>query len=124
MEEFSKQKIVYQELTQGSSFALDLNGEYMVSNTGYLISGNDIEYLIISLNSKLIEYVFKRFYSVSLGESGIRWLSQCIMELPIKKITNNQDYSTMLKESDNNKNNFIYQLYNLSEEEVRFIEEL
>ncbi|HBN04906.1 MAG TPA: hypothetical protein DD434_03830, partial [Bacteroidales bacterium] len=75
-------------------------------------------------NSKLIEYVFKRFYSVSLGESGIRWLSQCIMELPIKKITNNQDYSTMLKESDNNKNNFIYQLYNLSEEEVRFIEEL
>jgi len=86
-EDFLKPKIVYQELTQGSSFALDKNGEYLVSNTGYIISGNNLDYILYMLNSKVIEYCFKCFYSISLGESGLRWLSQYVMNLPIPQIS-------------------------------------
>ena len=87
LEDFLKPKIVYQELTQGSSFALDKNGEYLVSNTGYIISGNNLDYILYMLNSKVIEYCFKCFYSISLGESGLRWLSQYVMNLPIPQIS-------------------------------------
>ena len=41
-EDFYKQKIVYQELTQGSCFYLDKEAKFFVSNTGYLITGNDL----------------------------------------------------------------------------------
>ena len=37
-EDFSKPKIIYQELTQGSSFYLDKDSQFWVSNTGYLIT--------------------------------------------------------------------------------------
>jgi adenine-specific DNA-methyltransferase len=89
-EEFDKPKIMYQELSQGSSFALDEEGEYFVSNTGYLITGNDIEYIIHMLNSRVIEYCFKLFYSISLGDSGLRWLSQYIINLPLPQLTYSQ----------------------------------
>ena len=56
LEDFFKPKIVYQELTQGSAFALDLENNYFISNTGYLISGSNLNYLIKLLNSKIIEF--------------------------------------------------------------------
>ncbi|MDD3200547.1 MAG: TaqI-like C-terminal specificity domain-containing protein [Bacteroidales bacterium] len=101
MEEFDKPKIVYQELSQGSSFALDEEGEYFVSNTGYLITGNDIEYIIHMLNSRVIEYCFRLFYSISLGDSGLRWLSQYIMNLPLPKLSYSQK-ETLLTSFHNN----------------------
>jgi len=67
IEDFYKQKIVYQELTQGSCFYLDKDATFFVSNTGYLITGENLDYLILFLNSKFIEFIFKKFYSVSLG---------------------------------------------------------
>ena len=78
MEDFYKQKIVYQELTQGSSFYHDQEGRFYISNTGYLITGQNLNYLILFLNSKVIEVAFRQFYSISLGEKGLRWLSQYV----------------------------------------------
>ena len=121
IEDFSKQKIVYQELTQGSCFYLDKEAHFFISNTGYLITGRDLEYLILFLNSKFIEFVFKSFYSVSLGGSGIRWLAQCIENLPIP-IAKNTDYKRVKTEDDIKK--YVYTAYNLSEEEINYINSL
>ncbi len=121
IEDFYKQKIVYQELTQGSCFYLDKEAQFFISNTGYLITGGNLEYLILFLNSKFIEFVFKSFYSVSLGSSGIRWLAQCIENLPIP-FAKNTDYKTLKTDEEIEK--YIYITYNLSEEEINYINSL
>ena len=121
IEDFYKQKIVYQELTQGSCFYLDKEAKFFVSNTGYLITGNDLEYLILFLNSKFVEFIFKSFYSVSLGGSGIRWLAQCIENLPIPFVKDS-DYKKLKTEEEIEK--YIYKKYDLSEEEINCINSL
>jgi len=85
LEDFSKPKIVYQELTQGSCFAFDEEGKYTVANTAYLIIGEHLPYLIRLLNSSLVEYAYKHFYGTLIGSSGIRWLSFNVNELPIPR---------------------------------------
>ena len=121
IEDFYKQKIVYQELTQGSCFYLDKEAKFFVSNTGYMITGNDLEYLILFLNSKFVEFIFKSFYSVSLGGSGIRWLAQCIENLPIPFVKDS-DYKKLKTEEEIEK--YIYKKYDLSEEEINHINSL
>ena len=121
IEDFYKQKIVYQELTQGSCFYLDKEAKFFVSNTGYLITGNDLEYLILFLNSKFVEFIFKSFYSVSLGGSGIRWLAQCIENLPIPFVKDS-DYKKLKTEEEIEK--YIYKKYDLSKEEINCINSL
>lgn len=90
IKEFEKEKIVYQELTQGSRFAYDKKGEYFISNTAYLLTGKDIKFLIAFLNSKLIEYAFNSFICISIGKKGIRWLNQYMQELFIPELSKKQ----------------------------------
>jgi adenine-specific DNA-methyltransferase len=115
---------VYQELTQGSCFALDNKGEFMVANTGYLITGSNLQYLIKLLNSNCIEFIYKHFYATMLGENGIRWLRQNIVNLPIPLFTNTklQQQIANAKETDNIES-LIYSLYELSKDEIEFIEQ-
>ncbi|NMA32728.1 MAG: type II restriction endonuclease, partial [Alphaproteobacteria bacterium] len=77
-DEFNKPKIVYQELSQGSRFAYDTDGSFFVSNTAYLLTGEYLSYLLKILNSKIIEFAFRNYYSTSMGETGIRWLNQYV----------------------------------------------
>ena len=111
LEDFYKPKIVYQELTQGSSFAIDTKGEFFVSNTAYLITGNDLEYLLLFLNSEIVEYAYKTFYATMLGQNGIRWLAQHIHNLPIPK------RNVLDKEKDLN----VAESFGLTKEEEDFI---
>ena len=117
-EDFYKQKIVYQELTQGSCFYLDKDATFFVSNTGYLITGKNLDYLILFLNSKFIEFAFKKFYSVSLGGSGIRWLAQCIENLPIPLC---QDSNYLKLQTEEEIENYIYETFDIDQEEINLI---
>lgn len=83
MEDFFKPKIVYQELTQGCAFAMDDKADYFVSNTAYLITGKYLDYLLKILNSNVIQYAYRHFYGTLLGDNGLRWLAQHIINLPI-----------------------------------------
>ena len=119
-DDFSKPKIIYQELTQGSRFAIDKAGEYFVSNTAYLLTGDKLQYLLKVLNSRIIEFAFKTYYSTSMGNTGIRWLNQYIMNLPIvvplydteQAITNSTGIEIEQHLGD---------LYHLSDLEMQFI---
>jgi len=103
-------------MTQGSCFALDSNGDFFISNTGYILTGENLNYLLKSLNSKLFEFVFQKYYSVAIGSNGIRWLHQCIENLPIIRDREK------IKEFNKSKNeNLIYELYELSAEEINYI---
>ncbi|GAA7124236.1 class I SAM-dependent DNA methyltransferase [Helicobacter pylori] len=148
LEDFEKEKIVYGEIVQEPRFYLD-NGEcelgyFYAKATSFILTGEHLRYLLGMLHSKLITFAFKTFYAGGgLGESGYRYQKAFIERLPIPKITpQNQELARKitdgakqilaLKEKDPKANTqklekeidaLVYQLYNLTDEEIKIIEE-
>ncbi|EJB22242.1 type II restriction-modification enzyme [Helicobacter pylori CPY6311] len=147
-EDFEKEKIVYGEIVQEPRFYLD-NGEYELGYfyaeaTSFILTGEHLHYLLGMLHSKLITFAFKTFYAGGgLGESGYRYKKAFIERLPIPKITpQNQELARKItdctkqileaKEKDPKANTqklekeidaLVYSLYNLTDEEIKIIEE-
>ncbi|GAA8169160.1 class I SAM-dependent DNA methyltransferase [Helicobacter pylori] len=147
LEDFEKEKIVYGEIVQEPRFYLD-NGEcelgyFYAEATSFILTGEHLRYLLGMLHSKLITFAFKTFYAGGgLGESGYRYKKAFIERLPIPKITSkNQELARkitacakailVLKEKDPKANTqelekeidaLVYQLYNLTDEEIKIIE--
>ncbi|BAW75744.1 class I SAM-dependent DNA methyltransferase [Helicobacter pylori] len=148
LEDFEKEKIVYGEIVQEPRFYLD-NGEcelgyFYAEATSFILTGEHLRYLLGMLHSKLITFAFKTFYAGGgLGESGYRYKKAFIERLPIPKITpQNQELAhkitdgakqiLALKEKNPKANTqklekeidaLVYQLYNLTDEEIKIIEE-
>ncbi|GAA8800886.1 class I SAM-dependent DNA methyltransferase [Helicobacter pylori] len=148
LEDFEKEKIVYGEIVQEPRFYLD-NGEcelgyFYAEGTSFILTGEHLRYLLGMLHSKLITFAFKTFYAGGgLGESGYRYKKAFIERLPIPKITpQNQELAHKItdcaqaileaKEKDPKANTqklekeidaLVYQLYNLTDEEIKIIEE-
>ena len=62
MDDFSKQKIVFSRISGNEPcFALD-NAGLMTNDTGYIITGNNLGYLLDQLVSQPIWFAFRRFY--------------------------------------------------------------
>ncbi|GAA9393469.1 class I SAM-dependent DNA methyltransferase [Helicobacter pylori] len=147
-QDFEKEKIVYGEIVQEPRFYLD-NGEcelgyFYAEATSFILTGEHLRYLLGMLHSKLITFAFKTFYAGGgLGESGYRYKKAFIERLPIPKITpQNQKLAHKItdgakaileaKEKDPKANTqklekeidaLVYQLYNLTDEEIKIIEE-
>ncbi|RVY14673.1 class I SAM-dependent DNA methyltransferase [Helicobacter pylori] len=147
LEDFEKEKIVYGEIVQEPRFYLD-NGEcelggFYAEATSFILTGEHLRYLLGMLHSKLITFAFKTFYAGGgLGESGYRYKKAFIERLPIPQITHkNQELADKitdgaeqilaLKEKDPKANTqklekeidaLVYQLYNLTDEEIKIIE--
>ncbi|GAA7510933.1 class I SAM-dependent DNA methyltransferase [Helicobacter pylori] len=147
IEDFEKEKIVYGEIVQEPRFYLD-NGEcelgvFYAEATSFILTGEHLRYLLGMLHSKLITFAFKTFYAGGgLGESGYRYKKAFIERLPIPQITpKNQELAYKItdcaerilksKEKDPKANTqelekeidaLVYQLYNLTDEEIKIIE--
>ncbi|MGN8457365.1 class I SAM-dependent DNA methyltransferase [Helicobacter pylori] len=148
LEDFEKEKIVYSEIVQEPRFYLD-NGEcelgfFYAEATSFILTGEHLRYLLGMLHSKLITFAFKTFYAGGgLGESGYRYKKAFIERLPIpqiteknqelaRKITDGAKQILALKEKDSKANTqklekeidaLVYQLYNLTDEEIKIIED-
>ncbi|GAA7305026.1 class I SAM-dependent DNA methyltransferase [Helicobacter pylori] len=148
LEDFEKEKIVYGEIVQEPRFYLD-NGEcelgyFYAEATSFILTGEHLRYLLGMLHSKLITFAFKTFYAGGgLGESGYRYKKAFIERLPIPKITpQNQKLAHKItdgakqiletKEKDPKANTqelekeidaLVYQLYHLTDEEIKIIED-
>ncbi|MGL2559059.1 class I SAM-dependent DNA methyltransferase [Helicobacter pylori] len=147
LEDFEKEKIVYGEIVQEPRFYLD-NGEcelggFYAEATSFILTGEHLRYLLGMLHSKLITFAFKTFYAGGgLGESGYRYKKAFIERLPIPQITEkNQELAHKIialvdkilqsKEKDPKANTqrsekeidaLAYQLYHLTDEEIKIIE--
>nr|WP_231624418.1 class I SAM-dependent DNA methyltransferase [Helicobacter pylori] len=140
LEDFEKEKIVWAEMTDEPRFIYDNKG-FLINQTCYFIARDD-KYLFAILNSKVI-YFFMRQMASNLGEGAFRWIKQFIERLPIPKITpKNQELAQKItdcaerilksKEKDPKANTqelekeidaLVYQLYNLTDEEIKTIED-
>ncbi len=147
LEDFEKEKIVYGEIVQEPRFYLDNGkcelGYFYAEATSFILTGEHLRYLLGMLHSKLITFAFKTFYAGGgLGESGYRYKKAFIERLPIPKITSqNQELADKIivlvdkilqaKAKDPKANTqrleqeidaLVYQLYNLTDEEIKIIE--
>ena len=126
MEDFYRQKIIFQEMVQESSFMFDNEGKFFCLDTGRIITGNDIKYLIAILNSKLFFFAIKNFYGGGgLGETGVRMKHTFFekfscpffyteMKQQIEKLLQNKDYKGIDK--------LVYDIYKLDKDEIEFID--
>ncbi|MFV0419072.1 MAG: Eco57I restriction-modification methylase domain-containing protein [Dysgonomonas sp.] len=132
-EDFLKPKIVFQEMVQESSFAYDNNMNFFCLDTGRIITGGNLKYLVAILNSSLFFFAIKHFYGGgALGENGVRMKHTffekfpCI--IPNDKTQNILESYVDLIISQNQHgyiekiNQKIYELYSLSSEEIKCID--
>jgi len=127
-EDFSKQKIIFQEMVQEPSFILDEKGDYMCLDTARIIVGEELDLLLTIMNSKLFFYSIKTFYGGGgLGETGVRMKHTFFENFPMPKLNESQKnqlrqllIEPILKSSEIN--TIIYSAYNFDNEEIGFIE--
>ena len=60
MEDFNKPKIIFQEIVQSSQFMYDETIHFMCNDTGRIIVGSHLPFVLGILNSKLFFYAVKR----------------------------------------------------------------
>lgn len=96
LNEFTKEKIIYSEISEGANFYMDECG-YFLNNTAYLITGDNLKYLISLLNSKLLEFAFSNYYAGQKVGNSSRYIKIAISKLPILVPTQEQEeYLTKL----------------------------
>ena len=141
--EFEKEKIVWQEIVREPSFAFDNTGIY-VEATAFIMTGKNLKYIIGLLNSNPVAFIFKTFYAGGgLGDEGYRYKKAFLEQLPLPPLTpqnqpladqivqlvdqilkvkkQNPDADTSELEREIDK--LVYKLYDLTEEEIKIIEE-
>ena len=130
-DDFSKQKIIWIELTDHPNFALDLDG-YYINNTVFFITGKHLKYLTAFLNSKICEWYFDKICATS-GVGTRRWIKMYIDQIMIPKISLEQESvieAIMDNITDNKKispsvemsiNSLISELFGLSANEFNHV---
>ncbi len=143
IEEFEREKIVYSEIVRKPQFYLDTKLNFYAEATSFILTGENLKYLIAFLNNDFVAFIFKTFYAGgNLGENGFRYKKAFLEKLPIPKINSKNEkladelinlVDEILKAKEQNKNantqelenkinSLVYKLYNLTEDEIKIIE--
>ncbi|KNE08575.1 class I SAM-dependent DNA methyltransferase [Helicobacter pylori] len=144
LEDFEKEKIVYPETSQGAYFIYENSGIFLEKTAFMIVSdAYNLKLLTALLNSKLITFYFKNFCGgCILGKSGYQYNKHALEKIPIpkimpqnqelaRKITDGAEQILKVKEKDPKANTLelekeidalVYQLYNLTDEEIKIIE--
>ncbi|EIB1741058.1 class I SAM-dependent DNA methyltransferase, partial [Campylobacter coli] len=139
IEEFEREKIVYSEIVRKPQFYLDTKLNFYAEATSFILTGENLKYLIAFLNNDFVAFIFKTFYAGgNLGENGFRYKKAFLEKLPIPKINSKnqkladelinlvdeilkakeQDKNANTQELENKINSLVYKLYNLTEDEI------
>ena len=88
LEEFEKEKIVWQRVTKENTFALAEKDTFILDSMAFLSNiENEKKYLLGILNSKLI-YFYLNQYTHKYGNTGFLLSNQYVEKLPIKPYNN------------------------------------
>ena len=128
LEDFNKPKIIFQEIVQSSQFMYDESIHFMCNDTGRIIVGNHLPFILGILNSKLFFYAVKKFYGGGvLGEHGIRMKHTFFGSFPC--LPYNKQIEDVARELSNNygvnivdkTDELVFSAYSLSREEITVI---
>lgn len=141
-QEFDKAKLLYNDIAIKLSFAYDKGGAYCNNTVYFLSANNTYQNLFLNgvLNSNSINWFYRQI-SAQLGNS-VRMFSHYMEKLPIPKITESnqstadkiialverileqkeQNPSSSTQELESQIDSLVYTLYNLTDEEIKIIE--
>lgn len=125
LEDFSKQQIVWIELSDDPKFALA--EKIMSVNTVFFMTGEHILHLLGLLNSRLITWYFRHCIGTTSGVGTNRWLKYTIEQIPMAPVSSKlKELSFLITKSYNEEKNLeidllVCRLYNLNEEEITYI---
>lgn len=138
LKEFDKPKIIYPNMTKFLPFSYDEKQHYYTNQKCYIITGVHLKYLVGFLNSQLFKFCFEENFPELQGNT--RELNKVIFnEIPVKVPTSEQeqpfkelvDKILLLKEENQKADTteleqeidvLVYQLYNLTYEEVLIVD--
>lgn len=136
--DFEKPKIIYPNMTKYLPFVLDFEDFYYHNDKSFHIISESIYWLGAFLNSKLFKYCFRDNFAELLG--GTRELRKVFFEpIPVKQISKKHENPfkkiviqiLSAKKQDSKANTsalekeideLVYQLYGLTEEEIKIVE--
>lgn len=95
---FNEEKLIYPEISAGANFYYD-KMSYFIEMTAFVITGEKIKYLLVMLNSKLLEFAFEKYYLGQKISESLRYKKVAINKLPVVYPTQEQEeYLTNLAE--------------------------
>lgn len=134
-EDFEKPKIVYPNMTKFLPFTYDVDGLY-TNQKCFILTGKHLEYLVSFFNSKLFKYCFEENFPELQGNT--RELNKVIFEqIPVKPILDEtpfikkvnlilsikkQNPTANTADLESQIDQLVYQLYNLTDEEIKIVE--
>jgi len=148
---FEKPKMLLPDISLRGNFTLDGEGKYYCVNTAYIMSNSE-KYLLGILNSKLITFFYSN-YAASYRGGYLRFIYQYLIDLPIVQFEKSSQEYTLLENlasqmlelhsrlrdaatdqertvllrritaTDREIDRLVYDLYDLTEDEVRIVEE-
>jgi hypothetical protein len=134
-------KIMWKQTSIEQTFVLDTKG-FFTDVSGQFLTINDntnseaLNYLLAFLNSKFVLYLMNN-YSIKFGARGIRWIPAEIEKIPIPQISQNsqkpfidlvnkvlinKEKGLETTHLENQIDNLVYRLYDLTYEEVKVID--
>ena len=130
----SQPKIIWGEISDKSKFCIDRLGEFAPEATTFMLSGDNLLYLLAFLNCSISEYLFSTI-GTTTGVGTVRWKKYKILELPIPRYDTSKLYTDLINACKNavetheattiyekRINSIIYQIYGLTEDEIGYIE--
>jgi hypothetical protein len=135
-EDFSKQKIIWIELADKGRFAIDISDKFLTLNGTFIMTGNDLEFICAVLNNPITSWHFNTF-CISSGVGTNQWRELYVRNLLIpnipigrrinieRLIKNINDLEIAKKDYKNEidqVNKLIYNLFDLNDEEISYIE--
>ena len=146
-EDFKKEKIIWIELSDRGRFALCTDEIYLLNSAYFLLPPHGIrsKYLLAILNSKLIHF-YLRIIAETSGMGTSRWINNYVKKFPLPKVADEKqseiitivDQIIVLMQSYDYRQNLVkqakvkvyekqidqlvYQLYGLTENEIKIVE--
>jgi len=144
-DQFSKEKIVWIELSDKNKFSFSRDEEYLLAGA-FFITGENLKYLLSYLNSNICLFYFKLICNSS-GMGTIQWKKFVLDRMPVPhlhekeekpfvqaverilSITASIDFlsskekQSKVRDIESEINDLIYKLYDLTPKEIKLVEE-
>ena len=120
LEDFDKPYIAYCEIGFEMNACLVQKQTY-INNKAYLVSGRNLNFLLLFFNSKLFNRIILKSANLT-GGKGVDFMSK--IHVPYLDNEKQERVEDLLKgnASEEDRDNFIYDLYNLSSNERNFVQ--
>jgi len=136
MDDFFRPKIIWIELADKGRFYLDKDKNFLTLNGTFIMTGEHLEYITCVLNNPIISWHFNTF-CISSGMGTNQWRELYVRNLRIPALSSQEQlaftffFNQIIYLKSQNKetqqiekqiNGLVYNLYNLTNEEIQFID--